>query len=149
MSLFSNFFDLLKKVWDSIKAALTTLVEKLKEIAPYIIIIAAIYMTGGGALTLLPGLVLTGSTGALWLLGAAFLLLPDEMVAVAGDIAAVIADVVVEVIEAAEPIITAVGEALGTVIAATASALGIVPILIIGAGIYLMANSNSEGAKGV
>lgn len=137
MSIFSKFFDALKGIWNAIKTGLNDLSTLVKEMLPYIIIIAAILMIGtGGGFILFGVLTISGVSGALMLMGAAFLLLPAEMEAALTGLATSLADTAAGIIEAATPIITAAGEAIGAGFGSLLSASGLGTALLLGAAFY-------------
>jgi hypothetical protein len=153
MSILSDFFGALRNIWSKLKSEISTVFAFLKQIAPFIIILAAVILSGGSAWPLFAGYTVSGMTAALLLMGASFVLLPSEWEAAISSIAGEIATVATDVIKAAAPILTATGAAVGTAIGASLSGLfsgsgGLLTVLgIAGLSYFLLARKKTVVEK--
>jgi ABC-type transport system involved in cytochrome bd biosynthesis fused ATPase/permease subunit len=118
MSIFNEFFGALRNIWSKLKDDISKVFAFLKTIAPFIIILAAVILSGGTAWPLFAGYTVSGMTAALLLMGASFVLLPSEWEAAISSVATELATVATDVIKAAAPILTAAGGVIGTAIGA-------------------------------
>lgn len=135
--MFDDLFDFLKDLWNEIRAVIDDIIAKIKEILPYLILIAALYVGFGGVIW-----GLTGWGAAALFIGASYLVLPDETAAMMTEVAAAVGEVVEDVATAVAPIVDAVGGAISTVASSVFGALG--PWLIGGGLIYLYMTSDKD-----
>lgn len=108
MDFISAIFDFIGKIFESILSV-------IKKLLPYILIAAAAFFTFGGSMVLW-GMTLSGGSAAALALGASFLLAPDETVALVDRTAHAIGDASVAVIDAAVPVVSAIGTGLFSVL---------------------------------
>lgn len=140
-NIFSDFFDALQDLWNEVMDGLNSLIAKIKEYLPYILIILAICFGLGFTYTLY-GVTLTGWTAAALTIGASYLVLPDETAAAIAEVGAVVSDAAVDIIEAVSPVVDALGNAVGS---AVGSLFGPVAVpLLIGLGLWLYFKSDKD-----
>lgn len=145
-NIFSDFFDALKDLWNEIKDGLNSLIAKIKEYLPYLLIILAICFGFGFTYVLWEGaayaITLSGWAAAALTIGASYVLLPEETAVAVAEVGAAISEAAVDVIEAVSPVLNAAGEALG---GAAASLLGPIALpLVIGLGLWLYLKDDGE-----
>ena len=113
MFIFKWLFKLLEKLWNLIK-----------KVLPVIMLGLALYLVAIGPLTIpLLGITLSGTTAALALGGASFLLAPGETAEVVSKAAEGIGAV-------ASSVAAEAGAALGTLVSSTVSATSLIPLAV-------------------
>lgn len=145
MGLFDDLFDFLKDIWNKIADGLKKIIDKIKEYLPYIIILAAVFMGFGGlSWTLMEGVVLEGLWGAATLLGAGYVLLPEEMGDAMTAVVGAVADLTTDIVEAVAPAIDAVANSLGSGLGSFLDGLGVPGMLALGVGLYFLMKSDKK-----
>lgn len=132
MGILDDLFDWISEIFEKIRSELSRFIDKLKEFLPYLIIIGAIFM-GFGVIGFMG---LSGWWAAGALMGAGYLLLPDEMSAAVQEVVGAAADFVSDVVEAAAPALAAIGDAVGSTIGSFLSGLGLPGLLLLGGAVW-------------
>lgn len=111
----------LHDIFDFIGNLFNKILETIKRVLPYILLAAAVYWGFGGTafLSTIFGPTMTGGAAAAIAVGASFLLAPEETVALIDRTAQAVGQAATAIVEAAVPVLQAVGDGLWSVLSSS------------------------------